>query len=354
MYLNNIYKNIELQRIKYFMMVNGIKDIHIISVIENKKNKIIQKKINRGVEIINDQIENDDKLSKCVKKYMSKINVYYKDLLSRGKVSEALIILFCLKISFNIKEVIGGEVEMIPENADKKYKIVELQKKTTFNHEGVNVNNKFYYFSPIFFNEKRCSNSIKSTGLLKLLSDQHLKNSVWLRLDENLSVKLEDYKKQVPQNFVLYRGKTINLDNIEFPYHRNNVILIVYNPESMKQIQFKLSSRKDYQKWIEIEEINEFSEQKDSYTTKYLHSIYDENKGNFSHIDGSINYYGKETYKKRTSSDINSHADKHEKLWLVEGNIKKNEWLELIYKYFDDKDLIMDAFNGNLNEGVII
>lgn len=116
----------------------------------------------------------------------------------------------------------------------------------------------------------------------------------------------------------------------------------------MKKIQFKLSSRKDNEKWIEVEELFSQSDRKWNMT-RYLHSIYCEDSKSFKHIDGSVNFYELNTYKMRLNTTINAHSDRHTKLWLVEGNISIKYWTLLIYSFFDDDDLISDAFSGKLS-----
>lgn len=54
----------------------------------------------------------------------------------------------------------------------------------------------------------------------------------------------------------------------------------------------------------------------------------------------------------RVNQQINAHANLHVKQWLVEGENSVLDWAKMILHFFDDPDLILDAFKGNLIEEV--
>lgn len=69
-------------------------------------------------------------------------------------------------------------------------------------------------------------------------------------------------------------------------------------------------------------------------------------------MDGSFNFYNNDNYKVRVNQQINAHANLHVKQWLVEGEISITDWGRMILQFFNDPDLILDAFKGNLIEEV--
>lgn len=244
-------------------------------------------------------------------------------------------------------------LEKVPSVANEKYKITKVKKNTIFNHQGLVLNNSFYYYSPFFNVERDAKNP--SILIEKLSNLSELGNNIWIRVDETLMIEEQFYTRQNREFCQIYHGKEIDLDKIEFPLNkREEETLCVYNPETMKKIQFKISHRKDSEKWIEIEELYPIKEEEkpEWYLTRYLHSIFDEENNRFVHIDGSFNFYNEERYKIRSNKSIsasgNARANYHEKFWLTEGEISILDWGKLLLYFFDDPDLIFDALEGKL------
>ncbi|KQU27248.1 hypothetical protein ASG65_01430 [Bacillus sp. Leaf13] len=264
-----------------------------------------------------------------------------------------MVILSLLQKELDIMKIFTIPLENLPEVADKKYGIVPLNDQSSANHQGIFYNDKFYYYSPLLTTRRDAK---LPPELISLLFEQiKIDNTVSCRLDNNLSIDKHYYKPFYREFSEVFQGREINLDGILFPIHSgNNEFFCVYNPKTMKKIQFKISHRKDAERWIEVEELWDIhgKEEQEYFIIKYLHSIYDPQINSFVHIDGSINIYRNDNYKLRINQQISAHVDLHIKQWLVEGEIKILDWGKLILHFFNDPDLILDAFKGNLIEEV--
>ncbi|REJ11657.1 MAG: hypothetical protein C6W58_17905 [Bacillaceae bacterium] len=264
-----------------------------------------------------------------------------------------LIIMFIYRNGLNLLDIFLIPLEQITINADKRYRITKIENNYEVNHQGLYFEDFYYYYSPLFFVKRNAKNP---PPLIESLVNLEKKgNDLWLRLDNSLRIKKEDYSPFYREFFEIYQGREINLDDIQFPFKKGEFEpFCVYNPKTMKKIQFKISHRKDSEKWIEAEELWPIKEDKkqDWYLTRYFHSIYDDQNHIFVHVDGSFNFYTQEQYKVRINQNINAHARFHQKMWLVEGEISIVDWGKLLLNFFDDPDLILDALKGNLVEEV--
>lgn len=349
--LNELEKCVELKKIAYFFTTLDYRAHDALNLYRAHDDEVLMEKLEHAYPLIKEFLCANCDAERDLRKYI-KENHPYSDMLLESQNVPFELVAFCLLFnSFSVKEFLGGTLETLPNESSKKYKIVKLDKGEIFTHEGVKHNDKFYYFSPFVLNYKRLQS--EPTELIKLLTVENSINEVWLRLDDNLSIPLNKYKPNYRLFASVYWGKEINLDKIEFPYQNDNISLSVYRPETMKRIQFKISNRKDNEKWIEVEELHCVNDNRSGYITKYLHSIYNPDKEVFEHIDGSLNFYSDVNYRVRSNSTINAHSDAHEKLWLVEGVVSKEKWVKLIYRFFEDDDLISDAFTGKLSEDIL-
>lgn len=305
--------------------------------------------INPALEEIKKVIQQKDGNREELKRYLWDIEPYLAYLLSETPVSTELIVLSFLNKDFDLWEIFSLPLESLPQNADSKYGIVLLDNNSCVNHQGIISNNIFYYYNP-FYNSRR--NAKKAPYLIQLLFDQRdLGNLVSLRLDQSISIPKKFYIPFFRDVSEIYQGREIDLDDIKFPlYPGQNEFLCVYNPYTMKKIQFKISHRRDSELWIEIEELWDTNGETDQkcHITRYLHSIFNPLTNCFNHIDGSINFYNNNNYKIRINQQINAHSDLHVKQWLVEGEVSIKDWAKMILHFYNDPDLIIDAFRGNL------
>lgn len=302
-----------------------------------------------AINDIEDEINRSESNIRDVLDFFDKEEPYFFYLYEYADDDLHLLILAYLMRKFDFTEIFTIPLESIPQFCDDKYKIVTMDDTCRINHQGVFLRNRFYYYNPIIMGRRDAKEPPPLLNLMASLKEKGAEIS--LRIDESISVDKNLYLPIYREFFEVYHGREINLDKIEFPINKGtSETLCVFNPKTMKKIQFNLSYRKDCERWIEVEELWNYNNDKknNKYVTRYLHSIYNPNTNYFHHIDGSINIYSVDDYEVRVSKTINSHATSHHKLWLVEGEIDILEWGKLILEYFEDDNLVLDAFKGNL------
>jgi hypothetical protein len=99
---------------------------------------------------------------------------------------------------------------------------------------------------------------------------------------------------------------------------------------------------------FEIEEIVPLTDNMrirgDFIATRYLHSERDIDKKAFTHLDGAIKLYDRETYNIRFSQNIPKEikANHYVKLFRIDGTIENNEWAELVSSFFIRNELVKE------------
>lgn len=351
--IEGLKQKITIKKAKYLMFSMGI----VYYEIPQKENLLLnigyKEIIKPALEEIGTSIQEKALANEELSKYLWDREPHLAFLLEETEKPIELIILSFLHKELSIQEIFTVPLESLPDTADPKYGIVLLDEKISANHQGIFYKDKFYYYSPLYGTKR---NAKTPPQLVQLLTEQMVNNNyVSLRLDQTLSISIEHYKPFMREFAEVYQGREINLDKIQFPFHPGkSEYFCVYNPETMKRIQFKISHRKDSERWIEIEELWSIGreEEQEVYMTKYLHSIFNPLENKFVHIDGSFNFYNLDNYKIRKNQQINAHADLHIKQWLVEGEINIIDWGKMVLHFYNDPDLILDAFEGNLIEEV--
>ena len=346
--LLKIYKSIKIKKAVYFLIANKVRHFDVMrlkGMLDDEYSSLLINAISEIKLALNGKKgELNEVLS-----YFYLHEPYHYYLYKEANIDINIIILCFMIKFFNFIDIWNVPLEEIPQSGHDKYKLVPIANDAYLNHEGLILFDKFYYYNPLFIDRiggKDLPMLLKEFSLLKKKG-----NKISIRLDETISIRKEKYISKVIEFSEIYQGKVINLDKIVFPlYKGKNETLCVYNPITMKKIQFKISHRQDSEKWIEIEELINLSNE--IIMTRYLHSIFKQEENIFTHIDGSLNFYNRDTYVIRQKQTINSHSDSHQKLWLVEGDITITEWGKLVLAYFEDYELIFDAFEGKLVEEV--
>ncbi|MDQ1005439.1 hypothetical protein QFZ28_006017 [Neobacillus niacini] len=353
-FLQNLSQKVVVKKAIYFMRSMGMAYYEVPNKVDLLKSNGYRDNINPALDEMRQTMHQKGIAREDLMKYLEDIEPYLAYLLQETQIYTELVILSLLnKKLLDLQEIFSIPLESLPDTADPKYGIVLLDDKSSANHQGVFYKDKFYYYNPLY----RAARDAKTPpNLIQLLTEQmKLKNSVSLRLDQTISLSKDHYKPFMRDFSEVYQGREINLDDIHFPLHPGkNEYFCVYNPETMKKIQFKISHRRDLEHWIEVEELWNIDEKKvqESYITRYLHSIYNPQTNKFVHVDGSFNFYDYDNYKVRVNQQINAHANLHVKQWLVEGEVDILDWGRMILHFFNDPDLILDAFKGKLIEEV--
>ena len=84
---------------------------------------------------------------------------------------------------------------------------------------------------------------------------------------------------------------------------------------------------------------------------RYVHAIWDTDRGCFSHFDGGIRGYKEEDYIKRESLDIRDGRElstQYVKLWRLDGGIPFAVWAELFVKFFHQNYLALEYIEAGL------
>lgn len=354
-FLEQLSQKIKIKKAIYFLYSMGMPYYEVCQREEFLMQNGYRDVISPALKEIQESVQNYSLTKEEITQYLWDKEPHLAYLSEQTSLGIEFILLCFLQKDYSIgaHEIFSVPLEELPKAADEKYGIVLLDEKSSVNHQGVFLGSKFYYYNPLYGNRRDAK---EPPPLIRLLVEQkERENSVSLRLDNTIGVPIDYYKPIMRHFSEVFQGREINLDDIQFPFHPgNSEYFCVYNPETMKKIQFKISHRKDSEHWIEVEELWDIHDNDDQslFITKYLHSIYNPLTENFVHIDGSFNFYFREKYKVRIKQQINAHADLHVKQWLVEGEISVTDWARLIVHFFKDDDLILDAFKGRLVEEV--
>ena len=108
---------------------------------------------------------------------------------------------------------------------------------------------------------------------------------------------------------------------------------------------------------FKTDEIKIIKNNKQYYPVRYVHAEFDIERGKFRHFDGAIHFYTEEEYFARRDSDFNynsknsTHIKTHsEKLFKMNGVIKKEFWMEFTSHFFTGNPLIFEYFEGQYPE----
>lgn len=106
------------------------------------------------------------------------------------------------------------------------------------------------------------------------------------------------------------------------------------------------------EKTLEIEEIREKASlgvSENSYGCRYIHSIYDNSKGEFIHFDGAIRMYDEEQIMKRWELSINKSGKNTEytKLFRIDGKLELADWKKLCILYYKGNPLLFEYFGAS-------
>ncbi len=352
--LNVLREQIEVKKANYFLFSAGFAYYEIVNKVDFIRSQGYKEIIEPALNKITETLRENSVGRNNIAKFLHNEEPYLEYLLNETSIETEIVILSYFGKSINVTDIFTYPLENLPEKADEKYGILLLNnEKYKANHQGIYLGQDFYYYNPLLRVRRDAKTPPKLVELL--LHQIDLSNTVSVRLDNTLSINKEDYKPFFREFFEVYHGREINLEEIHFPLHKGGTeYFCVYDPKTMKKIQFKLTHTNESEKWIEAEELWSVrgKEKQKMFMTRYLHSIYNPSNDCFEHVDGSINFYIKDNYMVRQNQQINAHADLHIKQWLVEGNIDILDWGKLVLYFFDDSDLILDAFKGNVIEEI--
>lgn len=213
-----------------------------------------------------------------------------------------------------------------------------------FNQDGFVFDGKYYLYNrfidrqPIEFLDKMPAVFNIMTNSIDLeMAD------FYLRLDERLSVPLEEANISHSLEFEKFRGTSFRFSNTKLDKMKN--ITVHYNPETYDKLLMVI--KKDYDEidnqefWhIEVEQLPfvDRTESRGNIKTIFVHGKYYPLKKAFTHVDFTINQYPFEEYcekqddhtNKKIQIDYYTTKECHYKIWCIENtDISEEIWYKL-------------------------
>jgi len=83
--------------------------------------------------------------------------------------------------------------------------------------------------------------------------------------------------------------------------------------------------------------------------TRYIHSLRDIEKHEFTHLDGSIMIYHRNQYEERHAKTVVDRLQlmRKVKVFRLDGKISDNEWSRLIGFFFQQNTMVAEYLNPN-------
>ena len=130
-------------------------------------------------------------------------------------------------------------------------------------------------------------------------------------------------------------------------YENDEISKIYSNIKFTEFVWTKKDDGKEYQ--FEMEEVIDAPSPtlpKGSYGCRYLHALYNLEKGTFNHFDGAIRCYDSDLMCTRIETPIDKmgHRANYQKIFRMDGIIPLNQWKALITQYLHSNDLVYEYF----------
>lgn len=110
---------------------------------------------------------------------------------------------------------------------------------------------------------------------------------------------------------------------------------------------------------FKTDKIKTIKDNKEYYPVRYIHAEFDVEQGNFRHFDGAIHFYTADEYFARRDSDFNYNFKNlsqiktySEKLFKMNGVVKKETWIEFTSHFFTGNPLIFEYFEGQFPDHI--
>jgi len=244
-------------------------------------------------------------------------------------------------------------------DGSNKYGLTDVS-DTEFLRQGF-VMDDVYYLYNIFLDGSVAEVADTMPLTLRLFCDEICDSALYMRCDKNLAVPKNHLFSTATMDMQLFRGISLNFDNLEKTI-RSKEIIVHFNPETFHKVILVISKNSrddgDMQYQLSVEELwNPEKVRDEMIITNFVHGIYSTNRRKFLHIDFSVNQYAIEIYKSKfhdsmnqTGIPIDMYADKHYKVWCIEGKINIDTWGKLVIATLDEpfRDLFAECFNGTL------
>lgn len=254
--------------------------------------------------------------------FITILEVYILDNLLQGRSS--------------IKDIVKDEEFLYPTR-----NCMSLINGAVFKQDGLLFDGKAYYYNQ-YINKQPEELSDSVPGFAKIISELKGDFDLLYRLDERLSLSIQDYFDYTGAKFGKVRGPQFSFSN-KLIHARKTIIVHQDDDTNDKLVMVvkKIPKEKEGEEFwhVQLETIPYPATKKDQVTT-FLHGLYYPSQKIFTHIDCTKNEYSYELYEKKyrdCSGDIAIDAytetnGQHYKLWCIEnGCFQIETWYKLFF-----------------------
>lgn len=238
----------------------------------------------------------------------------------------------------DIQTIVDGEIFAYETN---QYRL-SVVNGVEFKRDYFIYDNKAYLYN-ILTNTREINFGDDMPGFARIITEQIRTGDILLRLDERLSLPVEQAISYSTWNFEKFRGPQFHFkDSI---LKTQKTIIEHINNESLNKLLMVI--KRDYDSilaepllHIELETLPYIGEQTEAThcITTFLHGIYYPDRDYFTHIDYTRNQYSIKNYINKyneSASDIPvdfyAEKDLHYKIWCVEnGQYSRKTWYDLM------------------------
>ena len=82
---------------------------------------------------------------------------------------------------------------------------------------------------------------------------------------------------------------------------------------------------------------------------RYAHAVWDPGEMHFQHFDGALRGYSAKQYQGRLTTDLKKYtqkSDEYQKLFRIDGALRLDEWCDLLTRYYDQNELVLEYLGG--------
>ncbi len=265
---------------------------------------------------------------------------------------ERLYYLFIFRlIENNVHRIYDLQEIMDYENftlATDRYKLTDIS-NAIFERQGFKLNDKFYLYN-IFFDTSIGSPIADVPKAIEIIKDINSSVQIFMRCDENLAVKYSEKVSTDTMDAQKWRGITLDFDDVTELMKSGKETIVHFDPETLHKILLYVKSgmNGDGEEFyhVNVEQLwnpEIFSDNEDVIITNYLHGTFFPSRGEFEHIDLSMNQYSRDVFEAKyqdaeisTGVSIGEYCDVHYKVWCIRGaNLVPTVWSELVCASLD-------------------
>lgn len=155
----------------YFYNAIGYVSSSILSIYRNREFHLHKIKLETIIIKIRKILDYNNNLESEIIDYFDRNEPYYHYILSKNIITIEYLIFGYLLELIDHKRFLGGDFEILHDKIANRYGISKIEHDSIFNHQGVFLKDKFYYYNRII-NPYRNNNDIPK--IIKLLNELHI------------------------------------------------------------------------------------------------------------------------------------------------------------------------------------